>query len=213
MKTTSYLPILKAFIFNQIMILFLIFVPFKMLAQQDWTLKKDKNGIKVYTKDHENEKIKFYRLNTSFKADMEDVFKFNTDFDNYENWVKNCEKSEVISSSKNEIIYYSKYKTPWPADDRDFITKVSVKRHTENEILLTMEPANYDYPKEDGVVRVTNFLDKWKITTSTDNVIQIETEGYYDPGGSIPAWIVNMFMVDGPYHSMLTLKEKTEREN
>jgi hypothetical protein len=31
-----------------------------------------------------------------------------------------------------------------------------------------------------------------------------------DPGGKIPAWIVNMFLVDGPYKTMIGLRKLVE---
>ena len=187
----------------------LLLTPPTVHAQDGWTMRKHKNGIKVYTKTTDDKNLNYYKLTTTFIGNLEDVVQMVIDFDNYSKWVKDCESSQILKKeSDNIIIYYSKFKTPWPANDRDFVNKVQIARNGEEEVNITSSPADYSYPENEGVVRVTNFQDHWKITRLENDSISMELEGYYDPGGSIPQWIVNLFMVDGPYSSVLKIKEK-----
>ena len=48
---------------------------------------------------------------------------------------------------------------------------------------------------------------KWVFTPLENGKTQVYHQFGGDPGGSIPAWIVNMFLVDGPYKTMLGLQE------
>ena len=176
-------------------------------SQSNWTLKKDKNGIKVYTKDHETKNIKYYRLITEFKGNYDKVVDLNLDFDNYESWVRDCEESEVLQTEgSTTIIYRAKYDTPWPVSDRDFVSEVRIQR-TENITSITTLPSDFDYPMESGVVRITDYQDNWKVSEMDGGMVKLELEGYYSPGGSIPPWLVNLFIVDAPYESMLRLRE------
>jgi len=201
--------------FNRLALLFIthmLLFPNPAFSQKEWTLKKHKNGIEVYTKEHQNSSINSYKLQTKFKGSFEDVIAMVLDFNRYENWVKNCISSEILEKKGNDtIIYYSKFKTPWPASDRDFVNKVHVKYQEDDQVTITSTPSSYNVEKEDGVVRVVNYKDEWNISEINDSTVSMELEGFYDPGGSIPKWIVNLFIVDGPYQSVLKIKENADK--
>jgi len=56
-------------------------------------------------------------------------------------------------------------------------------------------------------VRITEHYDITTIIPIEENRVKVVMQGYTDPGGNIPTWIVNMFIADGPYESMLALKK------
>ncbi len=179
-------------------------------AQPDWKLKKDKNGIKVYTKDHITKNLKYYRLQAEFEADYEKIVRLNLDFDNYESWIRDCEESEILEvDGAKHLIYYAKYNAPWPASDRDFVSEVQIEQNENSTAFVTL-PSEMDYPIKDGVVRVKEYQDSWKITRLDNGKVKIELEGFYNPGGSVPRWIVNMFIIDAPYESMVRLRDLTK---
>jgi hypothetical protein len=74
-------------------------------------------------------------------------------------------------------------------------------------LLINVKNASYDYPAEKGVVRVPFSEASWKVTTE-NNDLKIIYLLRVDPGGSIPAWVINMGIADGPYHSFNHLKER-----
>ena len=189
-----------------------IFATHISYSQNDWKLKKQKNGIKVYTKSHASENLKYYKLTTTFRADFSKVVQLNLDFDNYETWVKDCAESKIIDKmDENTIIYYSRIDTPWPVNDRDFLSEVNITLG-QNQILIHTKPASIDYPESKGAVRMIEYEDHWRIKNLDSGMVKLELEGFYNPGGSIPSWIVNMFIVDAPYESVLKLKELTGTE-
>ena len=44
-----------------------------------------------------------------------------------------------------------------------------------------------------------------------DTTTRFSSEGFADPGGKIPPWLTNMFLVDGIYDSVIKTKEWTEK--
>jgi hypothetical protein len=47
---------------------------------------------------------------------------------------------------------------------------------------------------------------------SKDGVIQINYQLMVNPGGYVPAWIVNMAAIDGPFETMVHFKEFIVKE-
>ena len=56
--------------------------------------------------------------------------------------------------------------------------------------------------KENRYVRMPVGKGKWTVTSRSDNEISILFQYFADPGGNIPAWLVNSFVVKNP-HLML----------
>ena len=49
---------------------------------------------------------------------------------------------------------------------------------------------------------------KWVITPTTEHTINVEYSLFTDPGGNMPAWLINMFITKGPLESFKKLKEQ-----
>ena len=62
-------------------------------------------------------------------------------------------------------------------------------------------------PKTSGKVRVSYFKANWKVTMPSAQTINIIYTIELDPGGSVPAWIANMFADKGPYESFSNLAD------
>ncbi|HMG68961.1 MAG TPA: hypothetical protein VK588_14790, partial [Chitinophagaceae bacterium] len=62
-------------------------------------------------------------------------------------------------------------------------------------------------PEKDGKVRVPRSSITWYVTMPTSTSVTIVYTFEADPGGSMPAWLVNMFADKGPYESFKKLSE------
>ena len=45
-----------------------------------------------------------------------------------------------------------------------------------------------------------------KFTPMTGNKVQVEAEGYIDPGGRVPTWAINFIQRSAPYSVMVGLQ-------
>jgi hypothetical protein len=71
---------------------------------------------------------------------------------------------------------------------------------------------NYQ-PEKDKLVRVPMSKAVWNISTGSDKTMHLQYILQVDPGGSIPAWILNIFATKGPLETFKNLKEKMELLN
>ena len=66
-------------------------------------------------------------------------------------------------------------------------------------------------PEKEGIVRVNNSTGKWVITPLAQNQIKVEYTIHVDPGGTLPAWLVNMFATQAPMQMFKNLKEQLKK--
>jgi len=203
----------RNFIFRkQLFFYTLLFTTLSILAQDSndgWKLSKSKDGIKVYTRIPEGSKFKEYLAETTVQASPEQLVKVLKDVDHYTDWMAHIKSARLIKEDgKDEFYVYSEISVPWPFNNRDEVTKTVVSKDESSgtyNIFIVMIPDML--PENKGVVRMPEGKGKWVIEPVKDGMTQIVNQFIGDPGGSIPSWVVNMFIVDGPYKTLEGLKE------
>lgn len=180
-------------------------------AQENCRLKKDKEGIKVYTCDEDESKFKSLRAEFLLPGvTIEQLKAFLLDGDHYQTWQYNMIESRVLEKiNDHEAIVRSVIDAPWPVTNREMIVQVSITGDSEQNVLTVRTNAiQSDYPTKDELVRVPFSEARWEVITLNNNDLSIHYFLRIDPGGSVPTWLVNMAMAEGPYVSFKNLKEK-----
>lgn len=189
------------------------FASFIVQAQEEnidnWELKKAKNGIKIYTRLIENSKFKEYKSICVVDATPEKLIKILLNVDAYPDWMAYVKTSELLKENgKSEFYVYSEVNVPWPFENRDQVTRSVLKRDKNTNIdslEITIIP---DFlPKNDGIVRMPSGNGLWIFTPLENGKTEIYHRFGGDPGGKIPSWVVNMFLVDGPFKTMTGLQQ------
>lgn len=177
--------------------------------KNEWQLRKQEQGISVYSKDFENSKFKELKSIFQIKTSLTSVVALLKDFESYPGWVYRCGESyKVKQISETVSLHYQTVVAPWPVDDRDFIVHVVIQQDPVTGIVTQKGNAVIDSkPEVKGRVRIKTFKANWKITPLKDGFVQIEYQLMVDPGGSVPAWLVNLAVVDGPFDTALAMKE------
>jgi hypothetical protein len=169
---------------------------------------KDKDGIKVYTVDRDGYSIKGYKVELIMEAEAARIRDFMMDFDNYTKWAYNHEASKTLVPLKNgAAVSYRKIGVPWPLDDREMICQVTLKNGANGSFSVRITPSAHPYPSTKGLVRMTRFDEVYFITPLGGGKCKVLVEGVADPGGSVPGWLVDMFITEGPYESMKAMRE------
>ena len=179
------------------------------LEDGEWKLKKQDGKLKVFTRTHPDSPIKEIRVTTNVKATTEELLQVLGDVSNYSTWVYKCKEARKVQiNGKNDYIYYTHSDLPFPASDRDLV--IHSRQHIDpvTGIIHARSVAVQGMvPEKKGVIRIEKFESRWTITPRPDGTIDIDTSAMTDPGGSIPAWIVNWTISMGP---LKTIKEMSE---
>jgi hypothetical protein len=191
----------------------LLFAFVAVMAQGNWELKKNENGIAVYTRKAATGNLKELRVICELDATKSQLISILQDIGNYNDWVYSNKKSEILKSlNPYKIIYYTESRLPWPIKDRDLIVQLDI--YSGPEILEIQAKSLPEYlPENKKYVRVPYSLAKWKVTQVTENKLKVDYTFSVDPGGSIPPWLVNATMAIGPYNSFAKLREVLKEKN
>ncbi len=179
-------------------------------CQEDWKLKKDKNGIKVYSRKTPNFKFDELKVDCIFEGKMSQLAAVILDVNNQYQWVYKTAKSELLKQVTDaDLFYYSEIECPWPFDNRDLIARMTITQNTSTKILSIVAKSVDDYlPHKKNLVRVKYSSALWTITPLSNVQFKVEYKIQIDPGDGVPAWILNMFATNGPYESFKNLKDK-----
>jgi len=174
----------------------------------EWELRKDKDGIQVFTREHEGERILEYKTVSIIKADFEQLIDIINDVDNYPSWTANCKSAEIYEVINDSTrIEYMTTAVPWPLTDRDVVLKFTAVKHTEDYFEATLISEPDAVPEQDKYVRIIISNGNWIFKKIDTERVEISHQFLSDPGDGIPMWIVNMFIVSGPYKTLLNLKD------
>jgi Icc-related predicted phosphoesterase len=179
----------------------------------DWKLKKEKDGIKVFTRDIKNSNLKELRIIASFaQTNLSEVLSVLKNVSSYKDWVFNCvESKEVAVLNENEVVSYYKFDFPWPLSDRDIYIKADTKIDYEHKTALITTTSIPGFgEKTEDVVRVEHHLNSWSLKEVGDHV----DVTYYlksNPGGKIPDWVINLAVDKGPTLTITNLRELIQK--
>jgi hypothetical protein len=190
------------------LVLFL-FITSSIFAQYNWRLSKDKDGIKVYLSDVENSNFKSIKVECTLQGNYDKLIGIITNVSHHKDWVYNNKTAYIINSvGPNEYYYYTETSIPWPMSNRDALVHVKISKDSLNRSLSINEVSEPNYISEkDGIIRVPRSIVTWFVTMPTNNTISIIYIFNAEPGGSVPAWLVNMFVDKAPYESFKKLSE------
>jgi START domain-containing protein len=183
------------------------------IAQYDWKLSKDKDGIKVYESAVKNSNLKSIKVECDL-ADANDKFiSVMNDVAHYKNWVYNTKASYIIKRiSPSEFYYYEETFLPWPISNRDAVLHLKMDNDSLSRSLKVMISAEPGYiPKKSGLVRVPRCMINWTVTSRSPTTSHHSYIFEIDPGGSVPAWLVNIFADRGPYETFRQLGETLKK--
>jgi hypothetical protein len=190
---------------------FTIFINPLFSKGQAWELKENKNGVKVYTRDVAGSDVEEFKGETTVKTNLGSLLSIMDDFKNYPTWAYNCPFAERVKKiSVSEGIAYTVLKTPWPVTDRDLVTHYVITQNPKTKIVVLKMDAVKGYVPDKGNVRMTYLKGFYQFTPMKNGYVQIIYQVHSDPGGSVPTSIINMFIIDTPYNSLLNLKNKVE---
>jgi len=179
-----------------------------VFGQTAWKLNTDKEGIKVYTGEFAGSNVKAIKVECEMDASATELVALLMDVNTSAEWVYRTKSAKIIKQvSPSEIYYYSEVNMPWPVANRDFVAHLTVNQNPATKIVEIDGPAVAGMvPQKKGIVRIDHSMGKWTIVPIDPNHIKVEYTLHTEPGGSLPAWMVNMFAAEGPMEVFKAIK-------
>ena len=183
------------------------FITVTAYSQYSWRLSKDKDGIKVYESEIKNSNFKSIKVECVLPGTYDKLMAILSDVSRHKDWVFHSKTSNILKrNSPYDFYYYTETSMPWPMSNRDAVVHLTMNRDSLNRFLkVTATGVPNFIAEKSGKVRVPRSSVNWYVTMPSATSINIVYTFEADPGGSMPAWLVNMFADKGPYESFKKL--------
>jgi START domain len=198
--------------FSRILLgMFFIFIfEVSLFGQNNWALQKEKDGIKISSRKAAESQFNDIRVELDLPGNIDQLAEILLDIPRYTEWAYATKKSVLIKKlGPGKLIYYSEIEVPWPATNRYFYAQFEIKKDPVDRSLVLVSVNLPDYePATKDLVKVPYSKGAWKVTTLSINTIHIDYILQLNPGGSLPAWVINLFTTRGPLETFENIKHK-----
>ncbi len=192
---------------------FLLLFSHRGWSQAAWKLHSDKDGIQVYTQNVSNSPFKALKTVCNIETSLSRLAAVLLDVKNTKDWVYATKVCSLLKqTTPAELYYYSEVSLPWPASNRDFIIRIAITQNPITKALTVIAENKPAYvPGKKNIVRIQQSEAHWLITPLANGMVKVEYTMQVDPGGLLPAWLVNMFVAKGPYQTFVKLREQVKK--
>jgi hypothetical protein len=176
-------------------------------AQTDCDLKKSANDIFVYACKSSDSKLKSITSTFLVEATPSLLAAHVMNIEEYTAWQYKVIKTELLERiSDQELIYRGEVQAPWPVSNRDLVVRLKISQDPITKVMTILANSIPNYlPEKSGIVRVPRSETKWVITPVDRDRLKVEYFFVVDPGGSLPSWLVNLTIAEGPYKTFQNL--------
>jgi hypothetical protein len=179
-------------------------------AQNNWVLQKKKDGIQISNRPAASSSFNDVRVEVDLPGTIEQLAAILQDVPTYTQWSYATKKSILTKTlGPGKFIYYSEIEVPWPATNRFFYAIFDLKTDPYNRSFQVVASNLPDYqPETKDLVKVPFTKGVWNVTSKPNRVIHIDYILQLNPGGSLPAWVLNLFSTKGPLETFENIREK-----
>ena len=201
--------------FVLMVVVLLVFSVMALHGEEPWTLAKEGEGIKVFTRVVPGSTANEFKGIAEIDAPIEVIVQVFKDIPSFTQWYGFCKEIKLLKHDPdNHRIMYFVLKTMGPVKDRDLVMEAFDKfdkQAGKNTITITALKEEL-VPLQDKYVRMTDLT----ATYSMDRIDQDRTHVVYtvkaDPAGYIPAFISNIIQKDQPFLTLKGLREMVKKD-
>lgn len=180
------------------------------LKSQKWSLSKEKDGILVYTAES-GSSYKMFKAEMIIDANLHGLIYLLKDAHAIPTWMDKVGEFEIFGKT-DEFHWYSwsGVDMPWPVDNRDVVSKEVLKK-SKNTYVIEISSSPDEIKDRNGYTRLRVSDGFWSFEKLANGKIKVIYQFLTIPEG-IPAWVVNLFIVDSPYTTLENMREMVKKE-
>ncbi len=184
-------------------------LPHTSEMNSEWEFKKEKEGIKIFTRESKESNIKELKITFRLEASLSSIVALISNVDAYQNWVYRCSMSKTLKKINDfESFDYYRVDFPWPLSDRDMVVLTKIEQDANTKVITALTTCRPEVAeKVDDFIRITDHTNQWIFTPISSNITDVHYTLKSDPAGNIPSWLVNMAIDQGPVQTMMRLRK------
>ena len=173
--------------------------------EQDWELRRDREGIQVRTRAVAGSPYDAVRTTTRMDAvRLSALVALIEDPMACSDWADRCAESYLLERiSDTESLVYTHNDMPFPVKDRDVLAHVTWSQDANTLAVRMNSVATVGRMEEvRGRLRLTQAVASWDFVPQADGSVLVSNEAHINPGSALPGWITNILLVDAPFETM-----------
>lgn len=179
-------------------------------AERQWRLEREENGVSVYLADVPGSKYKAYRGVVTINRDLAAVQAAQEDVTGSCAWIFSCQQQRLLDTHGDVSELYTRFDVPWPVKARDSVIRVTTRTDADGSLTRLLKAVPERLPEEKDFVRVQRVDGQWSLRPLDGGKVEVTYEVHTEPGGSVPSWLANSFVVDAPLQTLQGLRAKVE---
>ncbi|MEQ8408534.1 MAG: START domain-containing protein [Gammaproteobacteria bacterium] len=182
----------------------------------DWQLRRDRDGIQVYSGDVAGSPYDAVRTITVIDdTSLSALVALITDAESCPNWADRCEESYIVDQQNpKQALVYTHNDLPFPIMDRDVVSQIQWQQDPVSRMVSMESHAVAGVVEEKrGRLRLTHADVSWYFTPLSDSRVEVKNIAHIDPGSALPGWVTNMLLVDTPFETVRALRDEIRKDN
>jgi hypothetical protein len=175
----------------------------------DWELKKSAAGIDIYTRSIEGSTFdEFKGVTVLADVTLNQVLDVILDVEHYDDLFPDCINPRILKKQgKWYDIHYIQTKGPFPVKDRDSVfEQVTVVDQDGKHARIVLKPLPDYIAENEDLVRVRKGSGFWDLKQDDHKNVTVTYQFHGEPGGDVPSWLANRFVVSHPFETLKNLK-------
>jgi hypothetical protein len=183
--------------------------------EEKWHLTYEADGINIYRRVTGGSKFLEFKAEGNLRGTMSEYVSAILDIDEHPDWAPRCLEARNIDKINNrELILYAVFAGVWPTADRDYTARMSITSEpnipTVRVDVERVEPPNTS-PIATDRVHIPHLKICWIFEQISRDLTRVELRVHVDPGGWIPAWLVNWGYRKIPYQFLKNLESQVAK--
>ncbi|NNE25238.1 MAG: hypothetical protein HKN09_00215 [Saprospiraceae bacterium] len=177
-----------------------------------WKLVKSKENLEVYVRKLDHETFKEVKVVGIVNCKISELVASIEDVPTHHTWVTRTMESKILEKfDDGHFIYYLSMDMPFPVKDRELVIEYQRAVHPQrNKVSTTSNEYQYNYPVSEDFVRIPDYFSNYVLTDLGSGQVKLEYYMKVNPGGLLPAWLVNLAVTKGPMDTMEALFDLVE---
>ena len=191
------------------LILLSLFFSFTLIQGQEFKLIKNEDDIQIFKRDVKESNLHEFRAVTKINSSVSSLIALMSDAESFPKWMPSCTEARTIKKRTPFSRYnYIVNKAPWPMKNRDMIvfSRLTANPLTKS-VKIKMKGVKDYLPEKKGLVRVAELKGFWQFTPMGDGETEVIYQIFTDPGGKVPAMLVNTKSGEMPFITIKNMKK------
>ena len=173
---------------------------------EDIRYEKSEDGIDIYTRMTDASPVREFRAETTMPVPMADLVDALNAVHEHTQWMAGVGSAKKVALAGTDTVLYYVIDIPIPFADRDMVL-TSDKAYTNHDSAyhLRLAGAADLLPEEDGVVRMPFVRGSWHFNSLSEHTTAVTYQFVSDPGGRMPDWLVNAFIIGNTHKTLRDL--------